>query len=357
MDNLKQKTIAKKAITFTRFYKILERLNRKRVIILMYHGFFDESNPEGIEQYSGRWCSIQNFKEQMHHLKQEYNVIPLEHLIDSYIRDKPVPDKTVVITMDDGYRSDYSLAYPVLRQEQIPASIFVCTSFVDSKEYMWSDRIEYAIWKSENDALRIKVSNESRYYKTASESDKVKSVADIKAKLGLLSHDERVSVIKEIEDRTRKRISVETTTTLQLPVQWSEIRDMVSDGIVSIGSHSIRHPNLTTCTDQQLEEEIVESRRIIESRVGGECRLFCYPGGKYNDRVKQSVIRAGYKCALAVKGGYETQDNADKFELARIGIHRTLSIHDFICRLCFSRKPNVPTSVRNMVERGVRYGK
>lgn len=331
----KLKKSIKEIINVTQFYKFLQWLNKKRVIILMYHGFFDESNQEGIEQYGNRWCGIKKFKKQIQYLRRNYNIIRLEQLIDHYTKDEKNPNKAVVITMDDGYKSNYSLAYPLLKQYQIPATIFIVTEFVQNQEYLWGDRLEYAIWKAEIDTLTITINNNTCTCKIKEEIDKIESVGEIRCKLELLSYNERKTIIEEIENKTKNRISeTGNATTLQLPLQWSEIREMVKDGIVSVGSHSMRHPNLTTCTEEQLEEEIVESRKIIEREIGRECRLFCYPGGKYNNRVKHFVSKAGYTCATAIKGKTETRNRADRFELGRIGIGRTMNISDFIFKLC-----------------------
>jgi len=331
----KLKKSIKEIINVIQFCKFLQWLNKKRVIVLMYNGFFDESNPEGIEQYGNRWCGIKEFKKQIQYLRRNYNIIRLEQLIDHYTKDEKIPNKAVVITMDDGYKSNYSLAYPLLKQYQTPASIFISTEFVENQEYLWADRLEYTIWKAEIDTLTITINNDSCTYRIKKEIDKIKCVREIKSHLSLLPYNGRKILIEEIENKTKKKISnTENTTTLQLPLQWSEIIEMVEEGIVSIGSHTMRHPNLTTCTDEQLEEEIVESRKIIEGKIGRECRLFCYPGGKYNNRVKHFVSKAGYICATAIKGKTETRNRADRFELGRIGIGRTMNISDFVFKLC-----------------------
>jgi len=327
-----------KSMIAVRFHRCLQWLHRKRVIILMYHGFFDESRPEGIEQYGHRWCGIQKFKEQMGYLKRHFNVIPLRHLAEHYTTGREIPERTVVVTMDDGYKSNYLLAYPVLKQKQIPATIFISTDFVENEEYLWADRLEYSIWKAQINTLRIKINNDNCSYKTGTESDKIQSVREMKSKLYPLSYNERARVIEDVENRTGIWIDIGDASGLQSPLQWSEIEEMDRGGIVVIGSHGVRHPNLTTCTDEELEEEVVESRRLIEQRIGRKCELFCYPGGRFDERVKRFVVMAGYSCAVAVEGRFETRENGDRFELTRVSVGRTMSFSDFVLRLCSFRE-------------------
>jgi len=330
---------AKKSIVTMRLHRFIQWVHRKRIIILMYHGFFDESRPEGIEQYGHRWCGIQKFKEQMDHLKRHYNIIPLKTLAEHYTTGEEIPNRTAVVTIDDGYRSNYSLAYPVLKQKQIPATIFICTGFVGDQEYLWTDRLEYSIWKAKIDTLKISINNNDCTCSIKTKSDKVRSVLEMKSKLSPLPYNEQARVIEDVENRTGIRISdTDDPTALASPLRWSELREMAEDGIVTIGSHGVRHPNLTTCTDEELEEEIAESRRIIEQRTGGECELFCYPGGRCDERVKRFVTMAGYKCAVAFKGKFETRGDGDRFELSRVSVGRTMSFSDFVLRLCSFRE-------------------
>ena len=59
--------------------------------------------------------------------------MPLRALVDLAERGEPVPPKSVVITFDDGYASVYEHAWPMLRQLEIPATIFLASGFIDSR--------------------------------------------------------------------------------------------------------------------------------------------------------------------------------------------------------------------------------
>ena len=177
----------KETIVVTQFHKYLQWLHRKRIIILMYHGFYDESKSEGIEQYGGRWCGIGQFNKQMQYLRRHYNIITLEQLVEHYLGKEKIPNNAVVITMDDGYRSNHLLAYPVLKQYQLPATVFVSTDFVENQEPLWTDRLDYLIWKAEIDAITITINNKSCTYNIEKEIDKIKSAGQIKSGLSQLS--------------------------------------------------------------------------------------------------------------------------------------------------------------------------
>lgn len=71
------------------------------------------------------------FEAQMDYLAQNrYRVIPLKSLIGFLEGKEPLPRKAVVITIDDGYRSTYDVAYPILKQHGFPATLFLYSDFV-----------------------------------------------------------------------------------------------------------------------------------------------------------------------------------------------------------------------------------
>jgi peptidoglycan/xylan/chitin deacetylase (PgdA/CDA1 family) len=96
------------------------------VPVLVYHRFRAGSgsrNPMEVSQAS--------FRAQMALLRDEgYRVIPMRDLVEFLAGRRALPKKSVVVTIDDGYRSVYTIAFPVLREFGFPATLFVYTDFV-----------------------------------------------------------------------------------------------------------------------------------------------------------------------------------------------------------------------------------
>ena len=84
------------------------------------------------------------FEAQMEYLAREgYTVIPLKRLARFLEGREPLPAKTVAITIDDGYRSSYEIAYPILRKFGFPATVFLYTDFVGASDAMtWAQMKE-----------------------------------------------------------------------------------------------------------------------------------------------------------------------------------------------------------------------
>jgi peptidoglycan/xylan/chitin deacetylase (PgdA/CDA1 family) len=95
------------------------------VSILTYHHFS--------KQCSNTLCMpIEEFSRQMAFLKKEgYRTVSMREVLEFIDYREPLPAKAVAITIDDGYRSVYELAYPILKQYDFKATLFIYTDFID----------------------------------------------------------------------------------------------------------------------------------------------------------------------------------------------------------------------------------
>jgi peptidoglycan/xylan/chitin deacetylase (PgdA/CDA1 family) len=68
-----------------------------------------------------------------------------------------------------------------------------------------------------------------------------------------------------------------------------------------IGAHTMTHPRLTKISEREAFSEIIDSKKYLENLIGEEVRCFCYPGGRYNKKVKELVKRTGFIGARTTK--------------------------------------------------------
>jgi len=97
-----------------------------------------------------------------------------------------------------------------------------------------------------------------------------------------------------------------------------QLRDCVGHPLITIGAHSVSHAFLSRCTDSELHDEVVGSRKYLENVTGASVDLFAYPTGDYDHRVVKAVEEAGYRFSFAVdsKGVGKRE-----FEIPRIGLY------------------------------------
>lgn len=108
-------------------------------------------------------------------------------------------------------------------------------------------------------------------------------------------------------------------------VTWKQLQRMIKDPLVTIVSHGINHPNdLRVLDDDDLREEIFDSKEILEERLGQEIHYFTYPVGRSDERVEEMVAEAGYRAALSMNDLDERSANEsrDLLVIARYGQSR-----------------------------------
>ena len=116
-----------------------ETISGNGLPILMYHFFYDKNVSKGADS---NWLEISAFEEQMKYLSDNNYYFPSWKEVEQYIDGKiTLPDKSVVITVDDGDPSFFKLAVPIIKKYNVKA-----TSFVVASWYGW-DAVKY---KSEN---------------------------------------------------------------------------------------------------------------------------------------------------------------------------------------------------------------
>ena len=120
-------------------------------------------------------------------------------------------------------------------------------------------------------------------------------------------------IVEEAGDRHKNKLS------------WEEIKEMQDSGIFTIGSHALGPEPLTNIKSrEEISRQIFDSRRILKEQLGKEVNTFSYPEGGLNPEIRQLVIDAGYKAAVATHPGRDYPDD-DIFALKRLRISENAS--------------------------------
>lgn len=102
-------------------------------------------------------------------------------------------------------------------------------------------------------------------------------------------------------------------------LNWQEVKEMSVEN-VTFGSHSLSHPHLPGVGKEKLWAEVAESKKIMEDKTGREVDFFCYPYGDFDQRVIESVQKAGYKGAF-VTPGIKRKIKKSIYTLTRTGVY------------------------------------
>lgn len=272
-------------------YQVSRLLTSGQPRILMYHRFCEE--PGGGE------ASRDNFRKQVAYIRRFYNPMTLETLCGYLEGGKRPPRNTIVITVDDGYRDFYDIAWPALKEYSVPATLFATTGFVSGDLWLWPDKIT---WLLENAGKR----NAAFQWQslTIEQNELDTNTRQIWKRL--------IDYLLSVPDEEKHRViaALASRWSLELPEKapeafaacnWDQLRELQAAGI-EIGGHTVSHPTLGQVSGEHALREINECRKRIETELGVKPSSFCYPNGMPGDfspSLMEQVRSSGFRCAVA----------------------------------------------------------
>ena len=295
------------------FYKLIRWMSKSDVIILMYHGF-SRSNKESIG--SEKLLDIEEFENHLQLIKEYFTPVSL----DTVFAGNKLPDNPIVITIDDGYRNNYTYAFPLLKKYGIPVTLFIPTGFIDRKVYLWTDRLEYMVAHTTASDFIFTSRYKIFQLKLKSIEEKKETIKNLKKYLKDLSQEARGEFLDELQERLSVEYNWDTIPSSRVPLSWREIREMHQSGLVTFGSHTVSHSILSRCSSAELNDELRISRKRISEEIGERCQFFSYPNGKtsdYNSTAMGALKKNGYKGAVTALPGPLPAGDIDNFQLRR----------------------------------------
>ena len=264
-----------------------QRRFRRRLIILNYHR-----------------ASGEHLRRQLDYLRRHYHVMHAEAALEGFFQqgktDKalhasPLP---LVLTFDDGYQDNYTIAFALVRELRVPITIYLIPGYLESGANFWwqegarlarnaqvdeitIDEITYSLSQpAERKALAKAIDRHARYASAVAEREAF-----------LTSISQQLAVPPHAAEKNENQ-----------PMTWAQVNEMAKSEWVSFGAHTMHHPLLACLEDtDELQYEVSECRRVLETRLGHPVRTFAYPIGKpehFGEKAQQAVQEAGYQWAI-----------------------------------------------------------
>jgi peptidoglycan/xylan/chitin deacetylase (PgdA/CDA1 family) len=275
-------------------------------VILIYHRVSPVRPP-----WPSDVASPREFEREIAYLRKATEVIPLDRLVARLREGTTLSSRTVAITFDDGYKDNYQYAFPILKKYNVPATIFLTTDYVDNSELFWWYKLSWAIWNT--DIEEFKINNFGRHY-LRSTGDRLQAIRKVKAVLEKLAKNQRNLAMDELLKALRIRIPASLGEDLKLT--WDEIIKMNRGGI-SFGAHTASHPVLTGLAPQEAKVEIIQSKKIIEEKLGRSINSFSFPKGAYNAGIIELLKENGFHYAVTTVPR-TLMSYSDPYQLGRI---------------------------------------
>jgi peptidoglycan/xylan/chitin deacetylase (PgdA/CDA1 family) len=253
-----------------------------KIIILLYHGV-TTSTHHGIENYSQKHISAQDFAHQMHELAENYTVLSLKEILRRK-QNHTLPEKSVVVTFDDGFENNYSVAFPILRQFLIPATFYLSTGFIGKSDTFWVDKLEYLI--NETPLSQLNLDSLGKQYSLQSITEKQEALKDIKFQLKTMSGSVE-NTITELEQVVQ--VSPQYDYHDYRMLTWDQVREMDKSDLCEFGGHTVDHVILSHLSHSEKEYQIAQCKTTLEAELGKSMDMFSYPEGLANHYDEEAI--------------------------------------------------------------------
>jgi peptidoglycan/xylan/chitin deacetylase (PgdA/CDA1 family) len=235
-----------------------------QIPILMYHHF-------AIDKTTSIIVHPDLFEKQMTFLKENgYNTITTTELLNYIEGNIELPDKPILITMDDGYESNYTYAYPILKKLNMKATVFI---------------IGERLREHSNDPIRFDIPRLSW--------DEAKEMYD--------------SGVFDIQSHTYNMHNK------------GKVKRGFERGVITEPIYINGQLETNAAYEKRVLSDILYSKQQIEEKVGNKVVALCYPYGDYSDQSESLIKEAGYKMSLTIQPGVNIKTNG-AYKLNRINV-------------------------------------
>ena len=210
----------------------------------------------------------------------------------------PFPKGAVILTVDDGWRSNGENVIAIAEKHKVPLTIFVTTDAIINGTYWWP--------------YVAKAQQANLNFPSIEELKKIPNI-------------EREKILRKIKNE----ITIERQAlTLQ------ELKNASQSKCIKIGAHTVNHPILVNCEDDESFLEIKRSKLQIQEWLDTQVESFAYPNGDYSSREIDYLKKLKFSSAYTTEPAYLTQERLQKmYQLPRFCIFEGISNAEAVCRM------------------------
>ena len=273
--------------------------------ILVYHKIVKKGSNNYLYKNSSTHHDVREFENEMEFISKWFNVVSMDELTDHIKKKLPFSKPTLAITFDDGYRDNYTIAFPILKKYGLPATIYLTAGLIGTCNKPWVDEIQYALLNTkEKSFLFPELLGDEVVDISSMEKKRIINIKIVgylkriknKKRLQLIEDFFKILKVKKNEDKYKERDML----------NWEEVEEMASYGI-TLGAHTVSHPILTEISLDVAKQEIIQSKHIIEKKLGFKVKHFAIPNGgvyDFSEDLKKFCIQSEFETIVTTEYGY-----------------------------------------------------
>ena len=274
-------------------------------------------------------------EEMLVYLKEKYDIISLDEMCSRLKSKVKQKKKFIVITFDDGYKDNLTLAYPIFKKLNIPFTIYVTNCYPNKTAKLWWYMLEDILLENEN--IQFTHNNKSYKFKAKKKYQKDVSFEEIRGVIINASTEKQAQLLAQLEKSYDKNLE---DYVFREALSWNEINTLSKDPLVNIGCHTKNHLALNKLTKDDQLKEVLGSKSEIDRKIVINSRHFAYPFGTSNEvndtEINNIKSTRCIKTATTTRMGnifYEHKNNLHALPRIQVlGTQQDLSILDlYLC--------------------------
>lgn len=288
---------------------------RDALLVLNYHRIGDAAaDPFDPDLFS---ATADELDRQITYLKRHLSVVTLGEA-QAFVEGRDSSSHSrVLITFDDGYLDNYELAFPILRSHGVQGVFFLTTSIVGSCAMPWWDRIAYLIKTARRRRFSLRYPADLAV--DIDENGITRSLRDVLAQYKRPETADPARFLSELQESANGDTP---PSSLRRFLSWDEAREMIRGGM-AIGSHTVSHDVLSQLKPERQQEELAQSREILQQQLGVAVDSLAYPVGletSFTDRTQSIARDTGYHMAFSFYGGVNHPGQTNPHNVKRVGV-------------------------------------
>jgi peptidoglycan/xylan/chitin deacetylase (PgdA/CDA1 family) len=326
----------KRALHRSGVYAFVRRARPNRgLAILRYHAV---CGPEGHTYAEPGICvSPEAFAAHIAYLTSHYSVLPLPDAAARLRDGRPLPENAVAITFDDGY-ADNLPAARVLHAHNASATFYITAGCLSGEAPFWPSELRSLVVGTSLAQIRFTATGQTMTLPLGGEAERRAAIRTASR----LFKSNPIPVREALREELRRQIPSATPSSPMLT--WDQVREMHRMGM-TIGAHTVTHPNLPSAGLDDARGEIVGARARLQREIDAPVTMFSYPNGgaeRYMTPEIAAIVReAGYEAATTSRNGFASR-RSDLFALERVQVSERIEDLAFaleVERFAFKPRP------------------
>lgn len=249
-----------------------------------------------------------------------YEIISMDEAVD-LLKSGYGHRRYAVLTFDDGYRDNLTVAYPVLKELEAPFTVFVTTGLIDRTSELWWLALEQIIAENEEVVFTEADGTAGIPCRTLAEKNACfdKIVDHLTLEVGELDQRKIIRALTE-----RYGVDLQALADAQM-MTWDETRQLAGDPLVTIGAHSHNHFAMARLDADAACKDVSKGLERLEEELGRRPKHFAYPYGKshaVSQRDADILREIGFASSVTTLPGVLQSINArDPMMLPRVSLN------------------------------------